>query len=87
MRLEHVPIRIVKFGGEKWGALTDFAKIHEIVGTKMSRNKKDMSLPNGHQVRRYKFTGQVHWKIPAGVDADISGIAPGKPPRRKKRHA
>ena len=87
MRAGNVPVPIVLlFGSEKWGALANLAKSHEIVGTKVIK-KKDMSLPNRHQVRRYIFTGQVHWKIPAGVDADISGIAPGQPPRRKPRRA
>lgn len=86
MRVQNVPVPVVFFGSEKWGVLTALAKSHEVVGTKVNK-KKDMSLPNGHQVRRYKFTGQVHWKIPVGVEADVSSIAPGKPPRRKKRRA
>ncbi len=87
MRAETVPVRIVLYGGEKWGALADFAKSHEIVGATMKPKKKDMSLPNGHQVRRYKLTGQVHWKIPVGVEAEVSGVAPGQPPRRRNRRA
>lgn len=87
MRAGNVPVRIVLIGGEKWGALTDFAKSHEIVGTKVNKKKKDMSLPNQHRVRRYIFTGQVHWKIPVGVEADVSGIAPGQLPRRRNRRA
>ena len=86
MRAGNVPVPVILFGGEKWGALTDWAKSHEIVGTKVKK-KKDMSLPNGHQVRRLIFTGQVHWKIPVGVEADVSGIAPGRPPRRFLRRA
>ncbi len=83
MRAGNVPVPVILFGGEKWGALTALANSHEIVGTKVNK-KRDMSLPNGHQVRRLIFTGQVHWKIPAGIDADISGIAPGQPPRRRQ---
>ena len=86
MRGGNVSVPIVLFGGEKWGVLTDLAKSHEIVGTTVNK-KKDMSLPNGHQVRRYKFTGQVHWKVPVGVEADVSGVAPGQPPRRRQRRA
>ncbi len=84
MRAGNVSVPTVLFGSEKWGALTALANSHEIVGTKVNQ-KKDMSLPNRHRVRRYMFTGQVHWKIPAGIDVEISGIAPGQPPRRKTR--
>ncbi len=87
MRAGNVSVPVILFGGEKWGVLTDLAKSHEIVGTKVIKKKKDMSLPNGHQVRRRIFTGQVHWKIPVGVEADVSGIAPEQPPRRKIRRA
>ncbi len=86
MRAGKVPVPIVIFGGEKWGVLTYLARSHDIIGTKVNK-KKDMSLPNGHQVRRFIFTGQVHWKIPVGVEADVSGIAPERPPRRRNRRA
>ena len=86
MRASNVPVPIVLFGTKKWGALKYLAKSHEIVGTTVNK-KKDMSLPNRHQVRRYTFTGQVHWKIPVGVDVDVSDITPVQPPQRRKQRA
>jgi hypothetical protein len=47
------------------------------------------SFAGGHRVRLYRFKDNVHWRIPAGVELDISRVDPttgngaAQPPRRR----
>jgi hypothetical protein len=78
-----VPIKVVN--GENWGDLASFSTSHEICGERVDP-RKDISFAGGHRVRLYKFTKNVHWKIPTGVELDISEVPPASaPPRRTQR--
>ena len=66
-----VPIRVVN--GEEWGDLNALHLSHEIVGETVHQ-AKDMSFSGGHRVRVYKFKKNVHWRIPVGVELDISDL-------------
>jgi hypothetical protein len=77
-----LPIKLVN--RERWGDLGSLALSHEICGERVDQ-RKDMSFAGGHRVRLYKFTKNVHWKIPTGVELDISEVPPSAPPRRKQK--
>jgi hypothetical protein len=80
----HIPVPVKIVNGERWGDLACFAPSHEICGEKVDQ-RKDISFAGGHRVRLYKFTKSVHWKLPAGIELDISGVPPASPPRRGRR--
>jgi hypothetical protein len=71
-----VPVTVMK-NGDKWGDLSVLGatKTHEVCGTTVNPGN-DYSYKGGHRVRLYKFKGQVAFRIPAGLDLDISGVAP-----------
>jgi hypothetical protein len=54
---------------------------HEICGYSFNQ-KKDISFAGGHRVRVFRAEGNVHWRIPQGVQLDISRVTP---PRRMPR--
>jgi len=56
-----VPIKVVS--NENWGHLAALALSHEICGETVHL-KGNFSFAGGHRVRIYKFTKNVHWKIP-----------------------
>ena len=78
-----VPIRRV--GAEKWGDLSALSQTHEICGEKVKCVNQNYSFANEHRVRLFKFTKNVHWRIPEGIELDISEIAQAEPPRRQTR--
>jgi len=78
-----VPVKNLR--GENWGDLAALAYSHEICGEKVDE-RKDISFAGGHRVRLFKFTKNVHWKIPTGIELDISDVPPAStPPRRTQR--
>lgn len=85
--MDHVriPVRIV--GKQKWAMLTACGgPNHIIVGEKFACKDQQYSFADGHRVRLYSVKQNVHWKIPEGIDLDVSGVTPaGDPPRRKVR--
>jgi hypothetical protein len=79
-----VPVRVV--GTTKWGELSSLAPSHEICGEIVQRKNQNFSFAGEHRVRLYKFTKNVHWRIPEGViELDISGVPPAQMPRRRQR--
>ena len=80
----HIPVPVVNFKEDLWGALSEFSASHEIVGTSVRIAKKRIPFLGGHRVDRVKITSMVHWKIPAGVEADISAVPPSGTPRRRR---
>jgi hypothetical protein len=80
----HVPVPVKIVNGERWGDLACFAPSHEICGEKVDQ-RKDINFAGGHRVRLYKFTKSVHWKLPTGIELDISEVPPAAPPRRGRR--
>jgi hypothetical protein len=78
-----VPIKVVD--GHKWGCLAYIStEAYEIVGEEV-KHLRDYSFAGGHRVRLYRFKKNVHFKIPAGVEVNISGVTPAEPPRRAMR--
>lgn len=70
-------------GSTRWGALAFLAEQHEICGETVRMKEEGHSLFGQHRVRLYTFKKNVYWKIPAGVEVDISNVNPASgPPRR-----
>jgi hypothetical protein len=84
-----VPIKIVQ--GAEWGELSSHGPSlsHQICGEIIHKGS-DVSFQGGHRVRSYTFKKNVHWRIPGGVELDISAAEPAEPPKRrqqgKRRH-
>lgn len=74
-----VSVPTVEFGGSLWGDLSVFGKDHDFCATRAKANR-DMSFIGGHRVRSFTFKQMVHWKIPTGVELDISEV---DAPRRR----
>jgi len=79
----HLLVPVVNFGGAHWGALSEFASSHDIVATS-ARIGKRISFLDNHQVSQVKLKSMVHWKIPSGVEAEISAVPSGEAPRRQR---
>jgi hypothetical protein len=75
-----VPVKVVR--GEKWGDLAALADSHEICGERVDP-RGNFSFAGEHRVRLYKFSKNVHWKLPTGRDLDISDVPPASPPPRR----
>ena len=80
-----VPLK--KHGSDLWGDLCSFGHhTIEVVAEKFNRKNENYSFVGGHRVRLYKATKNVHFKVPQGVDIDISAVASGPaPPARRQR--
>jgi hypothetical protein len=83
---EHVRIPVREYGREKWGWLSALCPDHEIVGYDFKMVDQNYSFVGGHRVRLYKIKGNVHFKIPSGIEFDISAVAPAAPRRQDRRH-
>jgi hypothetical protein len=75
-----VPIRIVN--GERWGNLAALSFRHEICAEEYSIQQQ-YSFAGQHRVRLFKLKKNVHWRIPQGVDLNISEVSPASGLRRK----
>jgi hypothetical protein len=75
-----VPIKVVD--GEDWADLSAHGPsiMHQICGETV-KQYGDKSFAGGHRVRLYGFKKSVAWKVPSGIDLDISSVAP---PRRQR---
>lgn len=84
-RVSSVRVPLKDFKSEKWGDLGALGHhTFEIIGEKVDKKNDKFSFLGGHRVRLYKFTKNVHFKIPAGIELDISAVTPGAhPPRRR----
>jgi hypothetical protein len=82
-----IPIKIVQ--GERWGELSAHGPtLTHVVCGEITSQGMDFSFAGGHRVRTFKLKKNVHWKIPVGIELDISRVPPAEPPRRQgKRHA
>lgn len=78
-----LPVKLVN--NEKWAEISAHAPqwTHEICGEDVRPKDLAFSFAGGHRVRLYKFKKNVHWKIPTGVNLDISQVPPANPPRRQ----
>jgi len=82
---QHITLPVKRVGSDHWAELGAVAPqwTHEICGEDVRLKDHNYSFAGGHRVRLYKFKKNVHWKIPTGVQLDISGVAPAQPPRRQ----
>jgi hypothetical protein len=79
-----VPIKEVH--GEKWGQLNLFGVKHEICAESCKVKSEQFSFAGEHRTRLYALKSNVHWKIPEGVELDISAVrAEGAVRRRTQR--
>lgn len=79
----YLPVKTV--GGDKWAEISAVAPqwTHEICGETVRPKDLNYTFAGQHRVRLYKFKKNVHWKVPVGVNLDISGVQPATPPRRQ----
>jgi hypothetical protein len=80
---EYVRVPIKEWDGCKWGQLNLLAHAHEICGEVVKKKEENYTFAGQHRVRLYTFKKNVHWKIPIGVNLDISQVAQAQPPRRQ----
>ena len=76
----HLPVPLIEYGGQVWGDLTAFGRKHDFIATTVKPGKRTTFL-NQHGVGTVSLDKMVHWKIPTGVDLDISEVG-GPAPRR-----
>jgi hypothetical protein len=76
-----VPVKVV--GRDHWGDLAALAISHEICGEKVVKKDNNFSFAGEHRVRLYRFTKNVHWRIPTEVELDITDVTPASPPPRR----
>ena len=78
---ETVKLPITKYQNEKWVHLSKIAPAgsHWFVGEKFSM-EENYSFHGQHRVRLIKLKNNVWWKIPVGVEVDISAVVPANPP-------
>jgi len=82
---DRVSVSIKIVNGEKWGDLAVLAASHDICGEKVECIDQKYSFAGQHRVRLYRFKKNVHWRIPVGVELDISQVNPATAPRRQTR--
>jgi hypothetical protein len=86
MSKQHISIPVKKVNNENWGQLSFFGKKHIFCGEKIELKNNNYSFAGEHRVRLYNAEGNVHWRIPPGVDLDISRVTPANnPPRRLQK--
>ncbi len=78
-----VPVKLV--GSQKWGDLNSMGYTHQFCGEQVKCLDPKFTFAGGHRVRLYKFTKNVHWRIPDGIELDITEVVPANPPRRQTR--
>lgn len=79
----HIRVPVVDYKGARWGHLSSFSDAHEVVATKAKLAKVRDSFIGNHRVHRVSLKSMVHWRIPVGVQVDISALEPGQAPRRR----
>jgi hypothetical protein len=76
-----VPIRMIN--GVRWGNLAALSFSHGVCAESVSTVNEKYSFAGGHRLRLLRLKKNVHWRIPEGVDLNISDVPPADPPRRK----
>lgn len=56
---------------------------YEVVGEVVHPVNDMYSFAGGHRVRLYRFKKNVHFRVPDGVEINISSVAPAEPARRQ----
>jgi hypothetical protein len=72
-----VPIRMIN--GVRWGNLAALSFSHDVCAESVSTVNEKYSFAGGHRVRLLRLKKNVHWRIPEGVDLNISDVPPAVP--------
>lgn len=82
MSRDRVTVPVKTWDKKRWGDLSVFSLTHEVCGEVVYPVNEKYSFQGGHRVRLYKFKKNVHWRIPDGVELDISEVSAA--PKRKQ---
>lgn len=83
---ERVRVPVRQVGKDKWGHLSAvYSGSHYICGEEAKKVNHNYSFVGQHRVRLYRFKKNVHWKLPSGVELEISSVPAANPPRRHIR--
>jgi hypothetical protein len=82
---EYIKVPIVKWDSASWAALNFFGKTHFICGEDYKVKAEKYTFLGQHRVRLYAVKGNVHWKIPQGINLDVSEVPKAIAPRRMPR--
>lgn len=80
--MAHIVVPVKKVGSDLWGDFSSFGLAHEFCGERVDMVNQQFSFQGGHRVRLYKFKKNVHWRIPSGIELDISAVDAS--PKRKQ---
>jgi len=85
MAAEFIKVPVKKVNSQLWGQLSFFGNRHEFCGEEIRLRNQSFSFAGGHRVRLCIAKGNVHWRIPEGVQLDITQVELANPPRRLPR--
>jgi hypothetical protein len=85
MATEFIMVPVKKVNSQPWGQLSFFGNRHEFCGEEIRLRDQSFSFAGGHRVRLCVAKGNVHWRIPEGVQLDITQVELANPPRRLPR--
>lgn len=87
MRRGRINCPIVTVNNADWACLATFAERHEFCAEVFREKNEQFSFADGHRVRVYSAKKNVHWKLPQGINMDISEVpvAGQSPPRKLPR--
>ena len=84
LRMGKVTVPTIKHDGHDWGQLNYFGHAHIFAGEKVSTKDEKYSFVGGHRVRLYSIKANVHWRIPAGINVDITAVQPANVPQQRR---
>jgi hypothetical protein len=68
-------VPIIEHDGYRWGALAYFGKDQEFTGEDFKCVDQKYSFKGGHRVRIIRIRKQVYWRLPSGINLDITDVA------------
>jgi hypothetical protein len=71
---DRLTVSLKSYQGERWADLNSFGLTHEFCGEVVKMKDEKFSFLGGHRVRLYSFKKNVHWRIPSGIEVDISDV-------------
>ncbi len=74
----YVRVPILIHNGVRWGRLSFFGTRHEFCGEKIQIKNKPFTFTGEHRVQLCVAKKNVHWKIPEGVELNISEVTPAR---------
>jgi hypothetical protein len=80
---DRISLPVKTINSERWAEMNVHGKDHVFCAEAVRITDQNYSFAGGHRVRLVSLKKNVHWKIPANIQLDISAIAPSTtPPRR-----